>query len=300
MFGKVMINKDICKNVLEAILNIKIEHIEYIELEKTINETFESKSVRLDVYVRDKKRTVYNIEIQASPKGKLSFGKRMRYYQVMIDTTMLKKGKKNDYSKLKKSIIIFICPFTIFGGKRQIYTFNNYCKENKKIELKDLTTKIFISTKGKKNEKLNDDLEALIDYVNGTIDNNSLVKKIDNTIKEIKKQEEGRIDYMLTTLRDMDALREGRDIGFKQGKRLAKIENKVNDIKSLIEMGNFSTETSMKLLKIPVEEQGLYFRLVNDPDFCEKYFADESNFIDPSDYEDEDFEENEEDYYEED
>ena len=57
-------------------------------------------------------------------------------------------------------------------------------------------------------------------------------------------------------------------------------------------------EQVVNFLEIPVEQQQLYYKLVNDPDFCEKYFADESNFIDPSDYEDEDFEENEEDYYE--
>ena len=140
----------------------------------------------------------------------------------------------------------------------------------------------------------------MINYINGTTDNNSLVKKIDNTIKEIKKQEEGRIDYMLTTLRDMDSRIEGEYIGERRGKRIGETQKAVNDIRSLIEVFNFSTEQAMKGLKIPVEEQGLYFRLVNDPDFCEKYFADKSNFIDPSDYEDEDFEENEEDYYEKD
>ena len=237
--------------------------------------------------------------MQVSPKGKLSLGKRMRYYQVMIDTVMLKKGKENDYSKLKKSVIIFICPFKLFDGKRQIYTFNNYCKENKRIKLKDETTKIFITTKGQKSEKLNLNIEALIDYINGGDPDNLFVKKIEKEIKEIKSQEKERINYMLSSLTYTDALREGKYIGERQGKRIGDAQRIVNDIKSLIRTFNFSTEKAMKGLEIPLEQQGLYYQLVNDPVFYEKYFADESNFYDPSDYIDEDFEENEEDYYDE-
>ena len=51
----------------------------------------------------------------------------------------------------------------------------------------------------------------------------------------------------------------------------------------------------MQILKIPVEEQGLYYRLVNDPVFYEEYFADDNNFIDPSDFDDEKDDEDEED-----
>ena len=35
LFGTVMLNKEICKGVLEAILEIKITDIQFVELEKT-------------------------------------------------------------------------------------------------------------------------------------------------------------------------------------------------------------------------------------------------------------------------
>ena len=86
------------------------------------------------------------------------------------------------------------------------------------------------------------------------------------------------------------------------GNKRFNAKNKVNSIKSLIEGLNFSTEKSMQILKIPIEKQELYYKLVNDPVFYEKYFADDSNFIDPSDYEnfDEDNEEEDEEEEEED
>ena len=51
MFAKVMSNKEICKPVLEQILNIKIRDIEYLDYEETIQIAPGSKSIRLDIYV---------------------------------------------------------------------------------------------------------------------------------------------------------------------------------------------------------------------------------------------------------
>ena len=73
-------------------------------------------------------------------------GQRTRYYQSMMDTSILKK--RQDYWELPDNYIIFVCTFDPFGEKRKYYTFNNMCKENKDIELKDGCTKIFLNTKG--------------------------------------------------------------------------------------------------------------------------------------------------------
>ena len=66
MFAKVMSNKEICKPVLEQILNIKIRDIEYLDYEETIQIAPGSKSIRLDIYVEDDKNTVFNLEMQTT------------------------------------------------------------------------------------------------------------------------------------------------------------------------------------------------------------------------------------------
>ena len=301
LFGTVMLNKDICKGVLEAILEFKITDIQFIELEKTVKNGYETKGVRFDVILKDDKGNVYNIEMQVSSKDKKYLGKRTRYYQIMIDSLMLKKG--DDYSKLKKSIIIFICPFKLFDKKRQVYTFNTYCKEDKNYQLNDETTKIFISTKNKRDKKLNVDLEALINFINGKpTDDNLLVKKIENEMEEIKNREEWRVEYMLAVLNYSDARREGYRDGHREGRKegeyIGEIKKTVNAIKLFMNNASLPIEQVMNFLEIPIEEQGLYCKLVNDPVFYEKYFADESNFINSSDCEaeeDEDFDEDDED-----
>ena len=85
MFAKVMSNKEICKPVLEQILNIKIRDIEYLDYEETIQIAPGSKSIRLDIYVEDDKNTVFNLEMQTTNYEELP--KRSRYYQDIIDLT---------------------------------------------------------------------------------------------------------------------------------------------------------------------------------------------------------------------
>ena len=55
IFSKTMeMYPELCKQLIEMILKIKISRIEYPEREKNIEERIDSKGVRLDVYVEDK------------------------------------------------------------------------------------------------------------------------------------------------------------------------------------------------------------------------------------------------------
>ena len=55
VFAKTMeSNPDLCRHILELILNIKIKNISYPEREKTVDMRTDSKGIRIDVYVEDK------------------------------------------------------------------------------------------------------------------------------------------------------------------------------------------------------------------------------------------------------
>ena len=85
IFFKVMQEPDICRRLLEVILNIEIDHIEYLEGEKTFDARYEAKSIRLDVYVKDGKasdefteRLVEAVDIaKKNPKLRVEY---MSYY----------------------------------------------------------------------------------------------------------------------------------------------------------------------------------------------------------------------------
>lgn len=129
-----MQNPELCRELLQRILpNLKIDRIEYPQLQKSINVDMDAHSVRLDVYVKDDRETVYDIEMQVSDTKELP--KRSRYYQGMIDIQLVDAGQH--YKKLNKSYIIFICPFDLYGKGRHIYTFENICKEDNSISMGD-------------------------------------------------------------------------------------------------------------------------------------------------------------------
>ena len=64
LFSRVMCDEEICRCVLEKILNISIRKIVLPEQQKTIDLLPDSKGVRLDIYVNDDIGTIYNCEMQ--------------------------------------------------------------------------------------------------------------------------------------------------------------------------------------------------------------------------------------------
>lgn len=58
MFGRVMRNPSICKEVIERILKIEISDILYINTEHTLDSATEAKGVRLDVFAKGRCSTI--------------------------------------------------------------------------------------------------------------------------------------------------------------------------------------------------------------------------------------------------
>ncbi len=216
LFGKVMRNPEICKRTIEAILNIEVDHIDYPEEQKIINMTADAKSVRLDVYVKDAANTVYNIEMQPTKRGHLP--KRSRYYQGMIDLELIEKGEL--YDKLKRSYVIFICRFDLFGKNRCIYTFENRCIEDMDVALGDETVKVFLNSKGDM-EQIDQNLKAFLMYVNNhDVENeNDFVDMIKREVAQIKANKEWRREYMTLFMRLQENLEEGRKEGLREGRK---------------------------------------------------------------------------------
>ena len=183
LFGKVMQNPELCKELIQRILpDLKIDRVEYPELQKSIKQDMDAKSVRLDVYVKDEKEVVYDIEMQVSDTKELP--KRSRYYQGMIDLQLIDKGQY--YDELNRSYVIFICPFDIFDKGRHIYTFENICKEDNSISMGDEAVKIFLNAKGTMDD-VSKELKAFLDYVAGKKPADSYVEKLEEAVKEAKK-----------------------------------------------------------------------------------------------------------------
>ncbi len=257
MFKLIMGIKSICLNLLQGILHLEIKDIHYLETEKSMDARYQGKGVRMDVYVRDDAATVYNIEMQVRMLEGASLFKRTRYYQSMIDADLLSAGA--DYDDLNKTIIIFICPFDPFGEGRHIYTFRNFCAEDKNLELQDGATKIFLNTTGTMHD-VNESVKAFLDYVNGILSNDPLVQEIDEAIQRIKQEKEERVSYMTFAMKMMEERKEG----FREGELHGLSKGLALSIGNVMKNMNVSLEKAMDVLQIPTDERAKYAALIKD------------------------------------
>ena len=211
MFGTVMKNKVICKGVLERLLHIKVGKIEYPSLQKTIAPFYESKGIRLDVYVSDPER-VFDIEIQTSIPPSLP--KRTRYYQSLMDVDNLLRGQS--YAELKESYVIFLCTQDPFGRGLPVYTFRNLCSEDGTLFLDDKSVKVFynVGAYGKEDEP---ELSALLKYLCERQAMSGFTQHIDELVEKAKRNEKFRSVYMSLNIREDDLRREGSQLGEKIG-----------------------------------------------------------------------------------
>ena len=213
VFSKTMeMNPEICRRLIEIILNIRVKKINYPEREKVIESRTDSKGIRLDVYVEDNKNRSFDLEMQIADSDNIA--KRMRYYQGLIDVDKLKRGQH--YSALGESYIIFICPFDRFKQGRHIYTFRERCDQDHNLQLNDGAVKIFLSTKGTLND-VSQEIKNFLDYVDSGIVSGRFVKELDAAVRVVKSNEKARLEFMTYQMALLERELEGEERGRKAG-----------------------------------------------------------------------------------
>nr|WP_298680250.1 Rpn family recombination-promoting nuclease/putative transposase [uncultured Treponema sp.] len=236
MFCKVMESESICKEFLEMLFATKIEKITYLSSQNTVTANSGAKTVRLDVLVKDKAGTSYDIEMQVG--NEYNIAKRMRYYQAVLDVAFLDKGYS--YKALNESFIIFICLFDPIGRNRAVYTFENICIEDKRILLQDGTKKIILNANSFRSAD-NKDLQGFLQYVKTGKVTTAYTGRIEQMIQTVKRNEQLRKEYHVLPAVLMDAFEDGKAEGEAQGKSLGLAEGsrqtKLETAKTMLTMG---------------------------------------------------------------
>jgi predicted transposase/invertase (TIGR01784 family) len=239
IFYKVMRNNpDVCKELLEILLQINIDHIE-MKTEETVEVDFGKKGICMDVYALGA-NNAFDLEMQTSDKGNLP--ERARYYQGILDVQELNSGA--DYKTLKDSYVIFICVPDIFGKGLAKYTFENMCIENPDIKLNDRTYKLFfIADNYDKilDEKQKAFLKLVISPDDSKKQKDSFTEKLIKLVEEAKINSQWRKQFMEWE-REMA-------MKFREGKREAKREDAIALLKKKI-----PAETIAECIGFPLEE----------------------------------------------
>ena len=210
MFGKVMQDKELCREVLECLLQHPVGELEDPVPQREFRYTSDGKPIRLDIYTRDEDK-VYDAEMQNLNNrsvSSLELPRRTRFYQASIDMDHLNKG--GSYKTLPDSAIIFICTFDPFGKGLSKYTVRGICGEDREITVDDGAVRLFYNCCYKGND-IPEGLRQLYDYVETGKSSNDLTKRIDGAVEKARKIEEWRSNYMIESIRLMDARDEGRE-----------------------------------------------------------------------------------------
>ena len=252
MFGQVMRSPDICKLFLEELLGKEIDHIEYIENQKEIRDSYEHHGIRLDVYLRDDARTVYAIEMQTTNKRDLEL--RVRFYQGAIDRNELLKG--HAYSALSESFVIFICDFDYFGTGLAVNERASYIKDTN-VAYEDGSNVIFLNSHYTK-ANAGPAIKEYLDYIRTNDDagnyTTELLRRTVEKVQEVRSDEKMKVSYMMWELKYQDAVAEGRTEGIT--------ERALSDLKNLMKNTGWPLEKAMEVLGISESEQKMYLKLL--------------------------------------
>ena len=251
LFLSVMKNPRAYQCVLSVFMEEPDIELEEVKVEQVILNKVGKRAIRLDAWAKSTDQRQFNMEMQNDAQ-KDDVKKRSRYYQGLIDSPILKSGKKTKYKNLPSTVIIFITQEDIFGRDLAKYTFTERCKEIEDLELEDGTTKIFLNMASKNGTP---ELISMLQYMKQTrIDNPEIIVKdsrileLDEIVTEVKCSEEWEAVKM-------NILEVGIQQGIQQGLHQKLIElvgkklEKGFSVPEIAEMLEESEETIEKVIE---------------------------------------------------
>ncbi len=218
MFGKTMEDPNLCRDVIECLLQRPVGELSPTQTQKEYKFTVDGKPIRLDVYNEDSTGTVYDTEMQNLNHKKikeLQLPRRTRFYQSSIDIDYLDKAGR--YKDLPDSNILFVCTFDPFGQGLAQYTFRPRCDEYTDLVLENGTEWHFYNCTYT-GDDIPKALRDFYEYIRTGKPDDELTERIHSAVIKGRKNKEWRSAYMKDIARLMDAREEGREEGRAEGR----------------------------------------------------------------------------------
>ena len=211
IFCKVMENERICRGVLETLLGISVEHIDYLKTENPIENFYDSRGIRLDVYVKDSER-IFNIEMQTGNYNDMLL--RARYYLSSSDVATTKRRTK--FKDIRETYILFICKDDPFGEEIPRYTKISKFLETDRISYDDKSRNVFYNCSAWEKES-NPEVRGVLKFIYGLKPDSGLAIEMDEAASLAKQKSELEDEYMYFSDILEDEKEEAREIGLAEG-----------------------------------------------------------------------------------
>lgn len=262
LFLSVMKVKDAYTDVLSIILNEPDLKLKEVKVEQVILNKSGKRAIRLDAWAQDIYDRQFDMEMQNDTDGD-DVRKRSRFYQSLIDTPILKSGKKTRYKHLPSTVIIFITQEDIFGKDLAMYTFREQCAEVADLLLEDGASKIFLNMTSRNGRP---ELVSLLQYMRHTTLKNSditlmdeRILHLDKIVEEVKQSEEWEVVKMgileIGLEKGMEqGLQQGIEQGLQQGIKQGSRETLVRNVEAMMRNFGFTLQKACDGLGITAEE----------------------------------------------
>lgn len=219
-FSTVMADQGVCEEVLRVLTGIEDLVLKDSKAQYILR-NLGGHSVVLDFFGEDSKGQLYNIEVQKENQG--HHKKRVRYYQGLIDTSMLDKGVP--YEKLPELYLIYITKFDLFELGRVKYEVHRIIGGTD-IRLDDGVHEVYLNA-ASQDETL---VSALLQFFLATSSSHAAFPRLSERIQYFKEKKEG-IEHMSEVV---ERLMERRKEEWQQE---ARAEEKHIMIQNALEMG---------------------------------------------------------------
>ena len=215
------------RKLLETLFDRKFPHLKIHPQKTFIGLNTGLRGARLDVYIEEDGSvqihdeaipTVYDVEPDHNKDAAQikAFPKRARFYHAAIDMVALKSGE--NFGKLKKVYVIFICDYDPFGCDRVLYTIKNKCLEEPELPYNDDTETWVLYTRGKKGN-ISKSLRQLLSYMENTNQSNAInedLREIQLMVDQVKHDGEVSLQYMKSFEHDQMMYEQGHEQGRKE------------------------------------------------------------------------------------
>ncbi len=193
LFLSVMKYPEAHESVLSIIMDEPGLKLARVHVEEVVLNAIGKRAIRLDAWAESEDERQFVTEMQNDTQND-DVRRRSRFYQGLLDTPILKAGKKTKYRELPSTIVTFITQEDIFGLDRAMYTFTEQCEEIQGLHLGDGTKKIFLNMSSKNGRA---ELVSLLQYMKKSeLDNPEIlvrderIMNLNRIVEEVKKSEE--------------------------------------------------------------------------------------------------------------
>ena len=219
------------RKILKLLFNEEFRNLKVIAQKSYGGLNTDLRGARLDVYVESddsaeidasEDASIYDLEPDKNDKAKYiaAFPQRIRFYHAIIDSRSLKSGE--DFGKLKRVYVIFICNYDPFDYDRVKYTIRNMCVEEPEMPYDDGAQTTVLYTKGTKGDDISEELRQFLNYMENTTQTNAVndtLKDIQKMVDIVKRDGEVSLSYMKGFERDTIMYEKGQEAERKNTER---------------------------------------------------------------------------------